>query len=104
MSTPARRSERIDLDDEISALLLAVQEERRDPVRPDIAARRVRAASGWHALAGARQTLIRLTSSLRAGLEHGARYVFARRYEIIMYVLAGLTSISLGIAVGLLFR
>lgn len=103
MTTPARRRERIDLDDEISALLQAVQEERSDPVTPDIPARRVRAASGWHAQATARHILIRLTSALRAGLEQGAGYVFSRRYEIITYVLAGLISISLGMAVGLLF-
>ena len=102
VTTPARRRERIEIDDEISALLQAVQEERSHPDTPDIAARRVRAAAGWDALASARHILVRLASSLRAGLEHGAGYVFSRRYAIIMYVLAGLLAISLGMAVGLL--
>ena len=100
MTTPARRLERIDLDDEISALVQAVQEERSDPVTPDIAARRVRAASGWHALASARHILFRRTWSLRAGLQNGAGFVFSRRYEIIMYIFAGLISGLLGIALG----
>jgi ABC-type microcin C transport system permease subunit YejE len=102
VTTPARTHERIDLDDEISALVQAVQEELSDPVAPEIAARRGRVASGWHALATARDILIRLTSSLRGELAHGARFFFEWRYEIMFYVLAAIISVLLGIAVGVL--
>ena len=96
------KGERIDLDDEIAALLDAVRHELSDTIAVDGRTSPVVVPRRWRGFASVPRALIRLGAALRAALARGFLFAFSRRSEIMAYGVLTLVSVSLGVAVALL--
>jgi hypothetical protein len=104
---PAISGERIDLDDEIAALLRAVEEELTDTVVVGPRrTRRVLVATRWRTFVAGLRVFLGLSRRLRAVLADGAYLLNSKRDEIVanalVVVVVVVVSVSLGVAVALL--